>query len=537
MKGHQMRRPGRSLCVAGVVCCGLVVPIVRPLHAQSTRAPFHLLEATIDDVRAALTARRLTCRDLVGQYLARIDAYNRRGPNLNAVETINAQALAEADQLDAAMAASAPLGPLHCIPMLVKDELNTAGLATAYGSAAFSGYVPSTDATVVARLKAAGAIILAKATMGEFASGYVSSISGAIRNPYDPARHASGSSGGTGAGIAANFATVGIGEDTGGSIRGPAAVASLVGLRPTVPLVSRAGLFPARPTTDTIGPIARTVKDAAIVLNVIAGFDARDPTTAASPRQTRASYVPQLSGTGLSDVRLGVLREPQDGRTDVDSAEYRAFRRVSDRAIARMQALGAVVDDVPAIPDLARRLDQDFDGNVFETEAAVDRFLAGESQPPFTTLREILLSGRILPSRATTLMESVNRTVADAGYARIRQDINELTQHVLSVMQEHRLDAFVYPTADLPPSRVASDAMTNPRTGGTRLGSNRRLASVMAFPAITVPAGFTDEGIPVGIEWLGAPFSEAQLLTYAYAFERATHHRHPPSLTPALEAP
>ena len=418
-----MRRDGRVRWVAGLVCACLAVPIVRPLQAQSTPPPFPLIEATIDDVQAALTARRITCRALVGQYLARIEAYNRRGPNLNAVETINTRALAEADQLDAAMAGSAPRGPLHCIPMLVKDELDAAGVETTYGSAAFKGFVPATDATVVARLKAAGAIILAKATMGEFASGYVSSISGAIRNPYDPARHASGSSGGTGAGIAANFATVGIGEDTGGSIRGPASVGSLVGLRPTVPLVSRAGLFPARPTTDTVGPIARTVKDAAIVLQVIAGFDARDPTTAELPRQERASYVPQLRANGLSGVRLGVLRQPQDGRTDVHSADYLAFRRVSDPAIARMQALGAVVEDVPEIPDLARRLDQDYDGNVFETESAVDRFLAGESHPPFTTLREILLSGRMLPSRATTLMESVNRTVADAGYARIRQDI------------------------------------------------------------------------------------------------------------------
>src|SRR5262249_41086889 len=212
-------------------------------------------EATIDDVHAALRSGRTTCRELVELYLRRVEAFDKSGPGLNAVQTINPRALQEAERLDAVFKASGPVGGLHCIPVLVKDQLEATDMPTTYGSAVFRDFVPQRDATVVARLRKAGAIIIAKATMGEFASGVLGSASGPIRNPYDPRRHASGSSGGTGAGVSANFATVGIGEDTGGSIRGPAAAASLVGLRPSVPLVSRFGVLPGRPTRDTIGPI------------------------------------------------------------------------------------------------------------------------------------------------------------------------------------------------------------------------------------------------------------------------------------------
>src|SRR5215471_18452106 len=222
---------------------------------DSPRATFHLLEATVDDVRAALLARRITCHELVALYLKRIEAYDKSGPRFNAIQTVNPRALQEADRLDMALTTSAPLGPLHCVPVLVKDQIETSDMTTTYGSAVFKDFVPQRDATVVKKLKAAGAIVLAKTTMGEFAQGYLS----------------------TGAGVAANFATVGIGEDTGGSVRGPAAVESLVGIRPTVPLVSRFGMLPAKPFSDTIGPITRTVKDAAIVLDAISGFDPNDP--------------------------------------------------------------------------------------------------------------------------------------------------------------------------------------------------------------------------------------------------------------------
>ena len=240
--------------------------------------------------------------------------------------------------------------------------------------------------------------------MGEFASGYLGSAFGIVRNAYDPTRSASGSSGGTGSGIAANFATVGIGEDTGGSVRGPAAVNNLVGLRPTLPLVSRFGMMPARPTTDTLGPIARSVKDAAIVLDVIAGYDANDPVTADAVGQVPATYTQLLAADGLRGARIGVIREPLDPRADPASADYKQVRAVIDRALADLKRLGAAVVDPVTIPDLASRSVKLYDGNVFETEAATNKYLAQHPNAPVKTLSEILLSGKVVPARARVLM-------------------------------------------------------------------------------------------------------------------------------------
>ena len=232
--------------VATTIAASLLVSSVA--GAQS----FQLYEATIDDVHAALTSRQITCRELVQRYLDRIEAYDETGPALNAIQHINPSALQQAESLDSTFAASGPVGALHCIPVLLKDQVETRDMPTTYGSALFEGFVSGRDATIVVRMQEAGAIILAKTNMGEFASRYVGSAFGVIRNAYDPTRNPSGSSGGTGSGIAANFGMVGIGEDTGGSIRGPAAVHSLVGLRPTVPLVSRHGMMPANPSSDTL---------------------------------------------------------------------------------------------------------------------------------------------------------------------------------------------------------------------------------------------------------------------------------------------
>jgi amidase len=375
----------------------------------STPSTFHLLESTIDDVHAALRSKQTTCRALVELYLTRIKAYNKAGPRLNAVQTINPRALQEADRLDAVVMSSGPVGALHCIPVLVKDEVETSDMPTTYGSAVFKDFVPKRDATIVTKLKNAGAVIVGKSTMGEFASGYLSSASGPIRNAYDPKRHASGSSGGSGAGVSANFATVGIAEDTGGSTRGPAAVSSLVGLRPTVPLVSRHGMFPARPTTDTLGPITRTVRDAAIVLDAIAGYDPDDPVTAYAVGQIPNSYTSFLVRDGLKGARLGVIRQPMDAKTDPASEDYRKVRTVIDRAIGDLRALGAEIVDPVTIPALIERVNKPYDGNVFETEPAINRYLAEHPNAPAKTLREILMSGKVVPSRVRVLMNSVEQ--------------------------------------------------------------------------------------------------------------------------------
>lgn len=503
--------------------------------ARPQTPAFDVMELTIADVHAALRSGKTTCADLTDQYLRRIRAYDKAGPRLNALQTVNPRALDEARRLDAAFKASGPVGSLHCIPVLVKDQIDTHDMATTYGSAVFMDFTPAADATIVTKLRNAGALILGKATMGEFASGYFGSASGPIRNAYDPARHASGSSGGTGSGVAANFAAVGIGEDTGGSVRGPAAVNNLVGLRPTLPVVSRHGMFPARPTTDTIGPITRTVTDAAILLDAIAGYDRNDPVTAYAVGQIPRSYASSLTPDGLKGARIGVIRQPMDAKTDVNSADYKKVRAVIDAAIREVRALGAEVVDPIAIPDVIGRVGRGYDANVYETEPAINAFLAAHAGAPVRTLGEILLSGKVAPSRSRALMASIGKSTDDHGYLQVLRAAEETRQVVLALMADDRLDALAYATFDHQPGIIAPDVMTKTIVDDVAgLGNNRRLSPLLGFPALAVPAGFTSDGIPVGIELMGRPFSEGMLFRFGYAYEQGTHHRRSPPLTPAL---
>ena len=503
-----------------------LIAALEPAHAQ----PFQLMDATIDDVKAALASKRITCRALVEQYIARIEAYDKRGPALNAVQTINRRAVEEAARLDAA---PTPVGPLHCIPILMKDQVETSDMPTTYGSAVFKDFVPMRDATIVTKLKKAGAVIIAKTTMGEYAQGYIGSAFGVVRNAYDPSRNASGSSGGTGAGIAANYATVGIGEDTGGSIRGPAAVNNLVGLRPTLPLVSRFGMMPARPSTDTLGPIGRSVKDVALVLDVIAGYDKNDPVTAESVGRQPVSYTQFLNADGLKGARIGIIREPLDPTVDPNSADFKSVRAVVDRAIADMRRLGAVIVDGPPIPDLASRSSKLYTENLFETEGATNAYLAQHPNAPVKTLAEILLSGKVVPSRARVMMNLLGRSTNDPAYLQLVLGREQLRQTVLAAMADQNLDALVYATFDGAIPKIPPDAITTTQDQNSP-GNNRRLSPVLGFPAITVPAGFTEDGVPVGVEFMARAFAEPVLFRMAYAYEQGTRHRRPPNTTPAL---
>ena len=313
--GVVMQKPLSAIVVAALLASSAPRAAAQAPNAAGSPAGFRLLEATIDDVQAALKSRQLTCLALVGFYLKRVEAYETQGPKLNAVQNINSHALSEAARLDAAFNSSGPVGPLHCIPVLLKDQVETSDMPTTYGSLVFKDFVPRRDATIVTKLKQAGAVSVGKTNMGEFASRYVGSAFGVSRNPYDPSRSPSGSSGGTGAGIAANYAVVGIGEDTGGSIRGPASVGSLVGLRPSVPLVSRFGMMPAKPSQDTLGPITRTVRDAAILLDAIAGYDPNN----------RLQHRPNPSHLhGVSQNRRAT-RRPSGGNPGADGSKSGAF--------------------------------------------------------------------------------------------------------------------------------------------------------------------------------------------------------------------
>lgn len=494
---------------------------------------FQVVEASISDIRRALETKQTTCHGLVAQYLDRIQAYDKAGPSVNSIQTINKRALAEADRLDAAFLRSGFVGPLHCVAVLVKDQVETNDMPTTYGSVLFKDFVPQRNATIVERMKSAGAIVLAKTTMGEFASGFLGSAFGVVRNSYDPRRYASGSSGGTGTGVAANFGTVGIGEDTGGSVRGPAAVNNLVGLRPTVPLVSRFGMLPSKPTTDTLGPVTKTVEDAAILLDVIAGYDARDRITAYSVGNIPNSYRLSLNTNGLKSARLGIIREPMDPRADPSSDDYKRFRIVTDQAIRDLKRLGAEIVDPVTIPNLKERVRSIYESNVFETEEATNAYLGQHANAPVKTLAEILQSGKVVPARATTLRPSLGKSTKDAGYLDVLTLQEQTRQIVLAVMADNRLDALVYATFDQAPALITADALINPKIDLQGIGNNRRLSPVLGFPALTIPAGFTTEGIPVGIEFLARPFAESTLFNFGYAYEQGTHHRMPPKLMPA----
>ena len=496
---------------------------------------FQLLEATVADVHAAFASGELTCRALVRAYIDRIEAYDQTGPALNAIQVVDPRALARAEDLDAAYAESGPTGPLHCIPVLLKDQVETRDLPTTYGSALFEGFVSHRDATIVVRMKEAGALILAKTNMGEFASRYVGSAFGIIRNAYDPTRNPSGSSGGTGAGIAANFGMVGIGEDTGGSIRGPAAVHALVGLRPTLPLVSRFGMMPANPSSDTLGPMTRTVRDAALLLDAIAGYDANDPITAHAVGFVPDSYAANLDTDDLRGARIGVIRESMDPKTDTDAEDYKEVRALIDRALADMRALGASIVDPVVVPGLesAQRV---YVTNNFETERAMNAYLADHPNAPVKNLRDILLSGVVTPWRARGLINVVGRSTDDHAYLSILQSRERLRQNVLAAMADADLDALVYATFDHQTTVIALDALTNANTQDQYArGNNRFLSPATGFPALTLPAGLTADGLPIGLEMLGRPFSEATLFELGYAYEQGTQRREPPTTTPALE--
>jgi amidase len=521
-------RRGQSVKTMLRLTAALVLAFPMRLPAQK----FEVMETTIAEVQAAFASGRLTCRALVQSYLDRIAAYDKTGPALNAIQFVNPRALEQADSLDAVRRNKGSRGSLHCVPVLLKDQVETSTMPTTYGSALFKDFIPKRDATIVRRLTGAGALILAKTTMGEFASRFVGSAFGIVRNAYDPTRNPSGSSGGSASGVAANFGLVGIGEDTGGSIRGPAAVSSLVGLRPTTPLVSRFGMMPANPSQDTMGPMTRCVADAARVLDVIAGYDPNDPVTAETIGNMPASYLSALKPDALKGARIGVLRSRRDSATVARAPEeYAKVRSVFDQALADLRKLGVEVVDSFAIPTLNDRRA----GNDFETEQATDAYLAQHPDAPVKTLKEILLAGTVNPWRARGMMDLVGRRTTDPGYLTVMQQRAALRISVLKAMADARLDAIIYATYDAPPTPIADDVLTNPRTADAYgRGDNRGLSPTIGFPALTVPAGFTSDSLPVGLELLGRPYTEAALLGYAFAYEQATKRRRPPPTTPPL---
>lgn len=495
---------------------------------------FAIEETTVAGVQQALRTHVRTGRRIVQAYLDRIAAYDRDGPTFNSILTLNPNALAEADRLDAERAGGAPAGPLHCVPLVLKDNYNTADLPTTGGSASLAGMQPRADAFVVARLRKAGAIILGKSNMHEFAlSGTtVSSLGGQTLNPYDLTRTPGGSSGGTGAAVAANLALAGTGSDTVNSIRSPASANALVGIRPTRGLLSRAGIMPVSETQDAIGPIARTVADAARLLEVMAGCDPNDPATASSFGNTPTSYAQFLKPDGLRGARMGLLRTLLGS-----GAMHREVNGVIAAAMVALKSAGAelIELDLPALD--AERINADNDVQKYEFKMRLNAYLAAISNAPARSLAEVIASGKFhKPSLEKFLSsaESFANGLEEPDY-RERLVRNQRTRRALtSIFAEHKLDALVYPL---------QKRLVVPLTEPNQADRNGILASVTGFPAITVPAGFSQPtataplGVPVGMDILGKPWSEGRLIELAYGFEQEVQVRKPPSSAPALPRP
>ncbi|MFC4521772.1 amidase family protein [Cupriavidus pinatubonensis] len=496
---------------------------------STTDSGTRVMEATVDGVHAAMREGRLTARQLVQRYLDRIAAYDRNGPGIYSVLQLNPHALAEADQLDAqaATAPSVPLAPLHGIPVLVKDNIECAGMETTAGARCLQGNLAVEDAFIVRRLREAGAIVLAKTNLHELASGgeTVSTLGGQTRNPYDLTRTPGGSSGGTAAGIAANFGLLGIGTDGVNSIRSPASANNLVGLRPTMGLVSRSGLIPCGLTQDTIGPITRTVTDAALLLDIIVGYDPADPVTGEAASHTRPSYTEGLHPDALKGARIGVLRSFFG-----DGLEHRAVNAVMQAALATIRARGAelVQIDEAIHPDA---LLADTLVHLYEMKGDLDAYLAdAPSDVSVRSMEDIIASASVHPSVAGTLENAMVLAGNETEYRERLQRQQALRERVLGLMAVHSLDALAFPHQ----RRLVVPV------GEAQAERNGVLASATGFPAIVIPAGFSEpdadaaHGVPVGLELFGRPFSEAVLLRLAFAAEHAVGARRPPLTAPAL---
>lgn len=490
------------------------------------RGPFRIEEATIADLHAAFRTRALTCRRLVQQYLDRIGALDRRGPAINALVTLNPAALQVADSLDRRYRLSGPVGPLHCIPTIVKDNFETRDLPTTAGSLALEGWRPSQDATMVRQIREAGAIVLAKSNLAEWAFTPYETVSsilpGYTRNPYATDRTTAGSSGGTAAAVAANMGAVGLGTDTGNSIRGPSAHQALVGIRSTMGLTSRAGVVPLNASADVAGPMARTVADAVAVLDVVAGTDPADTVTAAASSRRERSYAAFLTRGGLRGARIGVLRQAYV-RPTLDAEVDSVFRQ----AIAALRAAGAIVIDSVRVDslDAIQRRQQ---GGCNRFRADLERYLAERGAgAPVKTVDDILRSRRFHPTVEMRLRDAaaVTDSPETAPGCQSRERVRAaLREAVTATMDSHRLDALVYPTWSNPP-RLIGDL-------NTPHGDNSQLFSPSTgFPSITVPMGYTRGGrLPAGISFFGRAWSEGTLVRLAYDFEGRTRHRKAPPL-------
>ncbi len=501
------------------------------LASSQSAVPFEVEEATIAQVHEAMKAGRLTCRALVGQYLKRIAAYDKNGPAINSLVVLNPDVEQQAEELDRRFAQAGLTGPLHCVPVIVKDNFETKGLQTTDGALALAGFLPDKDAFEVKRVKDAGAIVLAKSNMAEWAFSPYETVNsilpGYTRNPYALDRVTAGSSGGTAASVAASLGLVGFGSDTGNSIRGPSSHQALVGIRSTMGLTSRAGVMPLSLLADIAGPMARTVEDAARVFQVIVGSDPDDPVTAGANAHLPQDYLAALDRNGLHGATVGVLRQAYE-RPTADAEVIRIFMT----AVEDLRRAGATIVDPATVEGLDGIRRERGAGPCMGFKYDLDRYLAAQGdRVPVKSLAEIIRSGRYYPPNQGRLEsagkgpENGPESAACQAETAYREKVRTA---VLQTMDKLKLDAFVYPTWSNPP-RLIGDL-------NTPHGDNSQFyAPTTGFPAIDVPMGYSRGGtLPAGMTIYGRAWSEAKLIKYAYAYEQATHHRRAPASTPPL---
>ncbi len=519
----------RHLAYCAVVVAAVATLGTHTLARQAATAP-DVVEMSIAQIQAGFRAKTLTCRALVDAYLARIEAHDTRGAALNALTQINAAARTEADALDRYFAANGPRGQLHCVPTIVKDNFETVGLQSAAGSLALKGFVSDRDAYQVARIKAAGAIVLAKSNMAEWAFSPYETVSsvhpGYTRNPYDTSRVTAGSSGGTAAAVAASFGAVGLGSDTGNSIRGPAAHQALVGIRSTMGLTSRAGVVPLNLLADIAGPMARTVEDAVAVFQAIVGYDPEDPVTTLARDYPIPRYRDALRADGLKGARIGVLRQAyeRDGAGSVDAEVAAVFAA----ALKSIEAAGATIVDPAAIDLSGVRREQGAGSCGGFTFDIAQWFARHPGKTPVASLTDVMKSRRYHQSVESRIRSAAEATPGgEPGSPACEAESRYRTAYGTAItarMDDLKLHAYVYPTWSFPP-RLIGDMQT-PH------GDNSQVFSpTSGFPSISVPMGYTrDNRLPAGITFFGRAWDEETLIRLAYAYEQATRHRRAPSM-------
>ena len=527
----------RGKAVGGETVLGTPLSHSPDGKARFVGPPFDLEEATIADLQSAMASGKRTARSITQLYLNRIAALDRKGPTLRHVIEVNPDALAVAESLDRERKGGRVRGPLHGIPMLLKDNLDTADrMTTTAGSLALDGSTPAQDSSVAAKLRAAGVVFLGKANLSEWAnfrsthstSGW-SGRGGQARNPYVLDRNPCGSSSGSGGAVAANLCAVAIGTETDGSIVCPSAANGIVGIKPTVGLVSRAGIIPIAHSQDTAGPMARTVRDAAIVLNAIAGIVARDTATSSLRTREQVDYTRYLDANGLRGARIGVARAKFFGYSDVTD-------KVINDAIDAMKAHGAVMVDPANIETAGKFDDSEFDVLLYEFKADLNSYLASlGARAPVKSLQEIIAFNDAHKSQEMPWFGQEIMIQAQAkGPLTEQKYVDELasnlkmsrTDGIDATMDKYKLDAIIAPTGGpaWPTDLLNGDHFT---------GGSSTPAAVAGYPNINVPAGFS-HNLPIGISFFGRPYSEPVLIRIAYAYEQATRHRRPPTFIPTL---